>query len=153
MLNSCIGFVIQTSGIIFFGFWLLHLSHLLYSLLYPFKSEQLMKSVRYRRRVHAVELIIVLLCGVLPSIIICCTSGYRYTGFRLSCLYIKPEVLFYTFVFPISIGATIGLCILLISLKILKVHRVSYMYIRTYLYACINAQKCVYMYMYSYVHA
>ena len=109
----------------FFGFWLLYLSHLLYGLLCPFKSEQLMKSVRYRRSVHIAEILIVLVCSFLPSIIMICISGYRYSGFRPACLYVIPEVLFYTFVFPLSIGATIGLCILLFSLKILKVHRVS----------------------------
>ena len=138
MLINFLGFVLQTGGITFFGFWLLYLSHLLYSLLCPFRSERLMKSVRYRRTAHVIELLIVSVCGFLPSIIIICTSGYRYSGFRPACLYVIPEVLFYTFVFPISIGATIGLCILLISLKILKVHRVSYLYIVHILLYCGN---------------
>ena len=69
----------------FFGFWLLYLSRLLYSLLCPFRSERLMKSVRYRRSVHIAEILIVLVCSFLPSIIMICILGYRYSGFRPVC--------------------------------------------------------------------
>ena len=116
----------QAGGYIFFGFWLFYLSHLLYSLLYPFKSERLMKSIKYRKIAHIIEALIVLTCGLLPSIIILCTSGYSYYGFRPTCYNSKPELLFYTFIFPMSIGATIALCMLLLSLRIIQVHRVSY---------------------------
>ena len=69
---------------------------------------------------HLIEVFIVLICGLLPSAIITGTSGYHYIGFPPICINEIPEVLFYTFIFPISIEATFGLCMLLISLWIIR---------------------------------
>ena len=97
--------------------------------MYPFKAQTLMKSTSLRRNLHIAEVAITLLCGLLPSIIIIGTSGYQNFAFPPVCTNEIPEVLFYTFIFPMSIGATIGLSMLLLSIVILrKVH----MYIRTY---------------------
>ena len=79
-----------------------------------------MKSTHLKRNVHIIEIVITLVCGLLPSVIIIGTSGYQYTGFPPVCTNEIPEVLFYTFIFPISIGATVGLSMLLLSLVILR---------------------------------
>ena len=88
--------------------------------MYPFKAQNLMKSTHLRRNVHIVEIVITLVCGLLPSVIIIGTSGYQHYAFPPVCIHGTPEMLFYTFIFPISIGATIGLSMLLISLVILR---------------------------------
>ena len=82
-----------------------------------------MKSKRFRRTAHLVEVLIILVCGFLPSIIIVSTSGYQFIGFPPACNSEIPDVFFYTLIFPISIEATIGLCMLLVSLWLL--HKVT----------------------------
>ena len=118
--DACLGFVIQSGALVFFGFWILHLFHLLYSLVFPLKSQHLMRSKQLKRSVHLIEVLIVLICGLLPSAIIIGTSGYHYIGFPPICTNEIPEVLFYTLIFPVSIEATVGLCMLLILLWIIR---------------------------------
>lgn len=115
-----VGLVIQSGALIIFGFWLFHLFHLFHSLAYPFKSENFMKSTHTKRNVHIIEVFITLICGLLPSFVIVGTSGYQYSGYPPYCTFKTPKVFFYTFIFPISIAATIGLCMLLFSLWILR---------------------------------
>lgn len=115
-----VGLVVQSGALIFFGFWVFHLFHLLHSLIYPLKAQNLLKSKRFRRYVHLIEVLVILVCGLLPSIITVSTSGYQYSGFPPVCTNEIPEVFFYTLIFPICIEATIGLCMLLISLWILR---------------------------------
>ena len=104
----------------FFGFWIFHLAHLLYSLISPMRSQNLMKSKQFRRITHFIEVLIILVCGLLPSIVIVSTSGYQFVGFPPVCNNEIPEVFFYTLIFPISIEATIGLSMLLVSLWLLR---------------------------------
>lgn len=125
-----LGLVVQAGALIFFGFWLIHLSHLLYSLVCPFKTEQFMKSAHLRSYVHIIEVVITLVCGLLPGIIIIVTSGYHNFAFPPVCVNEIPDVLFYTFIFPISIEATVGLCMLLISFVILR----KVLYVANYKY-------------------
>ena len=79
-----------------------------------------MKSTYLKRNVHIIEVLVTLVCGFLPSVIIISTSGYQHFAFPPVCVNEIPEVLFYTFIFPMSIGATIGLWMLLISFVILR---------------------------------
>ena len=79
-----------------------------------------MKSAHLKRNVHITEIVITLVCGLLPSVIIIGTSGYQHFAFPPVCTNGIPEVLFYTFIFPISIGATVGLSMLLLSIVILR---------------------------------
>jgi len=111
---------VQTGALVFFGFWLFHLCHLFHGLLFPFKAQLLMKSAHFKRYAHAFEVVIVLGCGFIPSIVIVTTSGYRYSGFPPSCSSDNPAVLFYTLILPIALGSTLGLCVLLFSLWILR---------------------------------
>ena len=115
-----LGLAVQAGALIVFGFWLIHLFHLLHGLLYPFKAQTLMKSPHLRRTVHIIEVIVTLACGLTPNLIIVGTSGYQHFAFPPVCSNELPEVTFYTFIFPISIGATVGLCMLLISFVILR---------------------------------
>ena len=78
-----------------------------------------MKSKRFRRIAHLIEVVIISVCGLLPSIVIVSTSGYQFIGFPPVCNYEMPDVFFYTLVFPMSIEATVGLCMLLVSLWLL----------------------------------
>ena len=115
-----LGLVVQSGALIFFGLWLFHLFHLLHSLMYPFKAQKLMKSPQLKRYIHIIEVIVTLACGLIPSVIVIGTSGYQHFAFPPVCTNEVPEVLFYTFIFPISIGATVGLCMLLLSIIILR---------------------------------
>ena len=119
-LFTYVGVVVQSGALIFFGFWVFHLFHLLHTLMSPLKAQNLLKSERFRRTVHIIEVLVVLVCGLLPSVVIVSTSGYQYSGLPPVCTNAIPEVSFYTFIFPISILATIGLCMLLISLWLLR---------------------------------
>ena len=111
--------------------------------MYPFKAQNLMKSTHLRRKVHIIEVVITLVCGLLPSVIIIGTSGYQNFAFPPVCTNETPEVLFYTFIFPMSIGATIGLSMLLISLVILR--KVS-SYVATYNYTVVTSYIATYVY-------
>ncbi|XP_065911465.1 uncharacterized protein [Dysidea avara] len=113
------GVVIHTGGLIFLGFWLCHLCHVFFSLAYPFRSQQLMKSVQFRKISHLTEVVVVIACGFIPSIAILSTSGYSFTGFPPTCNASDTDVLFYTFTLPYALASTFGLCILLASLWIL----------------------------------
>ena len=147
-IYTCIGVVVQSGTLIFFGFWIFHLFHLLYSLISPLKAQNLLKSRQFRRSVHLIEVLVVLVYGLLPSIVIVSTSGYQYSGFPPVCTNATPEVFFYTLIFPISIEATIGLCMLLISLWLLrKVHSSEFINIKSYIiYVFIHMVIILYLY-------
>ena len=84
MLIFCdvyLGLVVHSGALIFFGFWVFHLFNLLYCLMFPLRSQHLMDSKQLRRSVHLIEILVVLVCGLLPSVIIIGTSGYHYIGF------------------------------------------------------------------------
>lgn len=139
-----IGLVVQTGALVFFGFWLFHLCHLFLSLLFPFKAHLLMKSAHFKRYAHIIEVIIVLGCGFIPSIVIVSTSEYGYSGFPPSCSSENPAILFYTLILPIAIGSTVGLCVLLFSLWILRKvseERTS-LYLHYILCACVIWRCC-----------
>ena len=82
-----------------------------------------MKSKRFRRVTHLIEVIIISVYGLLPSIVIVSTLGYQFIGFPPVCNNDMPDVVFYTLVFPMSIEATVGLCMLLVSLWL--IHKVA----------------------------
>ena len=88
--------------------------------MYPFKSQNLMKSAHYRNKFHIIEVFVTLVSGFLPGVIIVSISGYQYSGFPPVCANEIPELMFYTLIFPISIGATFSFCMLLVSIVILR---------------------------------
>jgi len=114
------GAVIHTGGLIYLGFWLCHLCHLYFSLAYPFRVQQLMKSVCIWRISHLTEVVVIVTVGFVPSIAILNTSGYSYTGFPPTCNVSDSALLYYTFSLPYAIASTFGMCLLLASLWILR---------------------------------
>jgi len=120
-----LGLVVHCGAFFVIGFLIFHLSHLLHTLTKPFRAQTLMKSVWYTRTAHITETLIVLICGSLPSIVLFSTSGYGYSGFPPLCYSKNPATLFYTLILPISIGSTIILCLLLASIWVLLVHKVT----------------------------
>ena len=82
-----------------------------------------MRSKRFRRIAHLIEVVIISVYGLLPNIVIVSISGYQFIAFPPICNNEIPDLLFYTLLFPISIEATVGLCMLLVSLWLL--HKVN----------------------------
>lgn len=122
----------QNGALVFFGFWLVHLCHLFHSLLYPMRAQQLMKSSAFKRSAHIIEVLVVLGCGLIPSVVIASTSGYVYSGFPPQCNSKNSALLFYTMILPIALGATVGLCVILLSLwNLCKVRTGQYHCFRT----------------------
>ena len=75
----------------------------------------------YSRRVHAIEMIIIMILGLLPGTIIVSTSGYQIDGFLPDlCSPKDRDALFYSLVLPIEISATIGLSLLFTTFWILR---------------------------------
>ena len=72
-----------------------------------------------RRVTHLIEVVIFSVCALLPSIVIVGISGYQFIAFPPVCNNEIPDVFCYTLIFPMSTEATVGLCMLLVSLWIL----------------------------------
>ena len=115
----CIGFIVQSGFLYFFGFWLVHLGHLLFALAFPLKAKLFLEN--HARKCHVMEVTILLALGSLPGAIIAGTSSYQINRFPPDvCVPVDLNVFFYTFTFPIAIGATIGLSMLLTTFCILR---------------------------------
>ena len=82
-----------------------------------------MNSKRFQRIAHLIEVVIISVYGLLPSIVIVSISGYQFVGFPPVCNNEIPEVFFFALIFPVTIEATVGLCMLLVSLWLL--HKVN----------------------------
>jgi len=134
-----LGLVVHCGAFFVIGFLIFHLSHLLHTLTNPFRAQILLKSVRYTRTAHIAETLTVLICGSLPSIVLFSTSGYGYSGFPPLCYSKNPATLFYTLILPISIGSTIILCLLLASIWVLLVHKVTQSWNNNNVYLIIHA--------------
>ena len=130
-INNTLGFIVLCGLTVFFLFWIFHVLHMFGSLAFPFKFQQWSKSKRLRRQTYLVELILIFLCGVLPWIILTIVSDYQFPGFPYLCLPSSGPVLFYTFLLPVTILSTFGLCLLFASFWIL--HKVSN---EIYVYMC-----------------
>ena len=92
----------------------------------------------HSRTAHVVEMIIILVLGVLPSVITVSISGYRFIEFlpyAYVCTSNDRDVFFYTFMLPIIICATIGLPMLYTTFWILR--RVSVYYTLAHVCACV----------------
>ena len=92
----------------------------------------------HSRTAHVIEMIIILVLGVLPSVITVNISGYRFSEFlpyAYVCTSNDRDVFFYTFVLPIIICATICLPMLYTTFWILR--RVSMYYTLAHVCACV----------------
>ena len=76
---------------------LFHILHLFGSVAFPFKSEQLWQSKSFKRKAYVIEIIVILICGLLPSIIILSVGGYQFSGFPALCAPSSEPVPVYIF--------------------------------------------------------
>lgn len=130
MFLLCVGFILHSGILCFFGFWLFHLAHLFFSLAFPFKAKQFMSD--YGKIAHIVEVIVVILLCTLPGAIIIGTSQYRIDRYPPDiCVPSDPNVFFYSFSLTIAIGSTIGLAMLFTTFTVLR--RVSAIYVCIYI--------------------
>ena len=113
------GFIIHAGIMCFFGFWLFHLGHLLFSLACPFKAKKFIDE--YHRITHIVEVIIAMSLGLLPGAVIIGTSKYQISSFPPDlCVPGNSSVFFYTYSLTVSIGSTIGLGMLFTAFSVLR---------------------------------
>ena len=118
------GLVILSTFTTFFLFWFLHVSHVFTSLAFPFKYNIWMSSKKTTRRAYVTEMVLVAMCGVLPSIVIVFTNGYQFRlGFPPFCAPTNIDVLFSIVLVPLALGSAVGLSLLFSSFWIL--HKVS----------------------------
>ena len=120
-----VGFVIQASIIMFAGFWIAHLLHMFYSVAFPFGAHRFMTSHFATRRVHFIEVFVIITVGLLCSTIIISTSGYEFVGFPQLCISASLAGYFYAQLLPFTIASAIGILILCSTL-ILIVRNVSF---------------------------
>ena len=106
------------------GFWLVHLFHVFYGLAFPFSSQRFMASHSTTRRVHFIEVFVVMTLGLLGSTIIINTSGYAFFGFPQFCRADSLAGYFYAELLPVTIEVSIG--ILLMCASVLIIRNVSY---------------------------
>jgi len=109
------------------------------SLAFPFKIDVWMNSKKITRRAYVTEIILVAVCGVLPSIVLVFTDGYQFPlGFPPFCAPTNIDILFPIVLIPLTLGSAVGLSLLFASFWIL--HRVSaYMYFTMHI--CVSIMK------------
>ena len=108
----------------FAGFWIAHLLHIFCSMAFPFRAHHFMASHTATRRVHFIEVFIIITLGLLCSTISISTSGYEFVGFPQICEAASLAGYFYAELLPFTIGASIG--ILTLCTSVLIVRGVSY---------------------------
>jgi len=106
--------VIQTSFSIFNLFWLFHILHMFSSMAFPFKSKKLWESNSLKRKVYVAEMIVIVICGLLPSIIVITVDNYQYVGI-FACVPGSGSVLVYTLLLPFTLVGMIGSSILFVT--------------------------------------
>ena len=112
------GFLLQYTFFCFLGFWCFHLFHLFLYLAFPYEAEQWTKSRKNRRIFHVTEVLIVLVCGLVPPIVTISVSNYQDYG--VFCLPQSTSMTFYGQVIPNIVLLIIGLSLLFCSLWILR---------------------------------
>ena len=115
--------MLQASVIMLTEFWLAHVLHMFYSLAFPFRAQRFLTSHSATRRVHFVEVFVIITVGLLCSTINISTSGHEFNGFPQYCVTATLTGYFYSQLLPITVGISIGILIMFTS--ILIVRRVS----------------------------
>ena len=106
------GFVTQASLIMFMGFWIAHLLHMFYSIAFPLRAYRFMKSDSATRRVHFIEVFIIITLGLLNSTLSISITGYIFVGFPRVCTLATLSDYFFSQLIPFTIGGSIGMLIL-----------------------------------------
>ena len=124
----CIVGILITSGIVLFTyFWLLYVCHLALKVFYPLRSANPINSrPNYNSRIiRTVEVLIIFLIGIVPSIIFASvgSNNYAVIGFPPIFCAIDSTYRIYVLVIPVLIAN--GASVLLMLLVIYKLHTVS----------------------------
>ena len=93
---------------------------MLYSIAFPFRANRFMTSHSATRRVHCIEVFIIISLGLLSSTININITGYRFVGFPGICVLTTLDGYFYTHLVPLTIGCGIGvvtLCSLVLIVR------------------------------------
>ena len=101
---------------------LFHILHLFGSVAFPFKSEQLWQSKSFKRKIYVIEIIFILICGLLPSIIVLFVSRYQFSGFPALCAPSSEPVPVYIFLVSNAVVGVISLSLLFVTFWI--IHKV-----------------------------
>ena len=107
---------------IFSGFWLLFIIHLFLKLVFPIRARNL-DHHPHRGKIHAAEIILIVLVGLLVPSIIVGTSKYNIANFPPTQCAGDADVSFYTLILPTIIVMATG--VILILLTFTSIQRVS----------------------------
>ena len=118
-----LGFAIVSTLPTFFLLWMFHVLHVFNSVAFPFKFKRWVESHTFKRQTYVAEIILILICGVLPGVIVLFTDGYAYLGFPPLCAPASIQFIFYVVLLPLTLGSALGLVVLFGTFWIL--HRVS----------------------------
>ena len=104
---------------------------------FPFKSRKLWKSKSFRRKAYVIEMIVILICGLLPNIIILSVNKYQFFGFPLVCIPSSEPVPIYIFLISNALISMFTLSLLFITFWM--IHKVatcviSYIHMYTAIY-------------------
>ena len=113
----------QTALIMYIGFWNAHVLHMLYSIAFPFEANHFMTSHSATKRVHYIEVFVIMTLALLGSTINISTTGYRFIGFSRLCVITSLTSFFYSYLVPIATGCSIG--VLMLCSLVLIVRKVS----------------------------
>jgi len=100
------------------GFGAFHLFHLFFGLVCPFQAKKLTDFSTLRRKVHLIEVAIVLFIGFLLPILTISISKYQDNGW--SCDPQSPKIVFYATVLPGVLVFAVSLALLFGSYWILQ---------------------------------
>ncbi|XP_065890192.1 uncharacterized protein [Dysidea avara] len=108
------GFTYQGGILIFSGFWLLFIIHLFLKLVFPIRARNL-DHHPHRGKIHAAEIILIVLVGLLVPSIIVGTSKYNIANFPPTQCAGDADVSFYTLILPTIIVMATGVILILLT--------------------------------------
>ena len=106
-------------------FWLLYICHLAINIFYPLKSAKFFNS----RTIYIMELLLVCVIGVTPSVVSAALSHYEILFFPPTQCGNNDAIRFYEVVLPTMICITI--CGILMLLILYKIHVVSLLFLQS----------------------
>lgn len=115
-----LGFAFVSTLPTFFLFWMFHILHVFSSVAFPFKFQRWVKSHSFKRQTYVVEIILILICGILPGVVVIFTDGYVTTGFPPLCVVTSIDFMFYVILLPLTLGSALGLILLFTTFWILR---------------------------------
>ena len=128
-----VGFAFASGTVLYGMFWFLYIFHLSLKLLYPLKSAKLDRS-NHSKRIHIIEIFVVLIIGTVPYIVFAATSKYEIVRFQPILCGFNTTYLFYATVLPtIGVGSGGLVLMLLVLYKLHIVSMIAFCY-----YSCYN---------------